>query len=222
MLDLKRGLNPRARLLLFFGSAIALAGCSCPSFPGARGRVLDQSGKPIAGAAVSADEGRAGVTSTDPQGTFALPTSDFVYGGNEACRPHQVDVSAQGCSFVGDAPKDGFDGDYVLACCPPSARSVRGRLLDQDGKPVEERLYLTVDVYPSSIAALAAGASDSSGAFLLGAPTDLKQWPNTLCGAERVVLDKSYTTSKCDAWSAVVPKGAGTFDLGDVSLICKK
>jgi hypothetical protein len=204
------------RALLTLCAAILAAGCSCPEFPGVRGRVINQAGRPLQGAMVSADDGRAGMTSTDAAGVFDFPPTPLTQPSGETCIAHGVTASIAGCDT---RSIDVGDGDVVLSCCPPYFRDVRGRLLDQGGNPI---VTAVVHVRVDGLRGLPALSLDSeppiAGQLEVHGPLDIAHRPNTFCGEERVIV----TSPGCVDWSHSIPRGDGAFDLGDVHLVCSK
>ena len=102
--------------------ALIAAACGCPTFEGAHGRLVDQNGKPIAGAIVkavtlSSTDDVGSTTTSDETGAFRLPPSDFRPHGTEACQRISISISKPGCNDLADTSGPG--DDFVFHCSSP-------------------------------------------------------------------------------------------------------
>ena len=98
---------------------VALTACGCPTYGGLRGRLIDQNGKPIAGARVNGNVGGRrtppdlGTAITDATGSFELPASDVHLGGSEACVGPVYDFQKSGCE---SEARQNANNEFVLQC----------------------------------------------------------------------------------------------------------
>jgi len=112
---------------------LALCAASCAETLMVTGKVMDETGKPVAGAEVSmsvvnARDSRPVTTQSAPDGSFRLQF--------EGTRPQVLAVQALAPGFaVGQARYSSDQPGPVLVRLSPET-AIRGRVLDQDGKPV--------------------------------------------------------------------------------------
>ena len=173
-MQIPAGRPPLPRFAGFLAACLGLITAAGADQPGAdsaiTGVVVDEAGKPVAGATVRAlNRGVSGPVETDADGRFRI-TQDRI----EIARPNRYAVllARGGEGRLGLAQDFREQAGPVKVVLKP-ARTVDVRVVDRDGRPVEGA---DVAFMASLFHLLGEGRTDAEGRWRLDVPADTKVW----------------------------------------------